>query len=77
MPDASDILETIAETAADGIKTATQDGRSATAMSIEELNQAKKIVAGEAAVAGGNPAGGPRSAWTSLRPARVVPPGGA
>lgn len=77
VPNASDITETIAEIAVDGVQTAAQDGRSATAISIADLERAKKILAGEAAVSGGNPAGGSRSAWGSLRPARVVPPGGA
>ena len=76
MPDASDIAETIAEIAADGIQSATQDGRTAVAKPIGELDAARKIVAAESAVSGPNVNGGSRSLWGSLRPARVIPPGG-
>lgn len=76
MPDASDIAETIAEVAADGVESASQDGRTATSFPIPDLIAAEKHTAGKEAVSGTNPQGGSRSLWGSLRPARAVPPGG-
>ena len=75
MPTADDIADTIAQTAADGVQSATADGNSATAMSIDDLKKARDLTAATEAAAGTNANGGPRSGWGMARQARAIPPG--
>lgn len=68
--DAADrIAETIDETAADGVQSASQDGRTATSIPIPDLIRAEQHAATREALRDGG------SAWARTRPARVVPPG--
>lgn len=77
MPTADDIADTIAQTAADGVQSATVDGNSATATPIADLIAAEQHTAAKNALAGSNACGGPVSPWgRMLRPARGIPPGG-
>lgn len=70
-----EIDTTIEELAEGGIATSTVDGRTATAMTIDNLIKADSYLAGKAAVSGTNAHGGPKSAWGAVRMAKVVPPG--
>lgn len=54
---------------------ATSDGQSASSHPLPDLIEADQYVKAKGAVTGTNPAGGPRSGWPALRPARVIPPG--
>lgn len=56
---------------------ASNDGQSATAHSIPDLLKLESVRSGQAALEGTNANGGPRSAWTKLRPARAIFGGGA
>ncbi len=53
------------------------DGRVVEQHPIPDQIAAAKFKGAADALAGSNPGGGSRSGWNALRPARVVPPGGA
>lgn len=72
----ADINDTIQQTAADGVQTASVDGRTVTALPIADQIQAAQHTAAVAASSQPNRRGGRRSAWSMLRPAKVIPPGG-
>jgi hypothetical protein len=65
--------ETIAE-AATQPASASVDGRSAAAVSIGDQIAAHKYAAAQAALAGTNASGGPKTGWNKLRTARAKPP---
>lgn len=73
MPDPVD-ADSIAAAAA-GPASASVDGQSATAHSIESQITADQYKKAAEAAEGGNPRGGPRSGWNMTRPAKAVPPG--
>ena len=56
---------------------AASDGQSASSHSIPDLLKLESVRSGQAALTGTNANGGPRSAWTKLRPARAIFGGGA
>lgn len=68
----AEIEAAIANAAEEGIAEAVSDGQSAKAMSIDDQIKAADRAAAVDAVSGANDQGGPKSPWTSLRPARIV-----
>lgn len=66
--------ESIAEAAAQPAS-ASSDGRSAAAHPIPDQIAAADYAAAQEASEGTSAAGGPRSGWNMLRPAKAVPPG--
>lgn len=66
MPDSSDITDQIAETAANGVQSASEDGRSVQAVPIADLIAAEKHVAQKESLSSGG------SMWGKLRPARFI-----
>ncbi len=56
---------------------AASDGQSASSHSIPDLLKLESVRSGQAALDGTNANGGPRSAWSKLRPARAIFGGGA
>lgn len=71
-----DLTDTIAAEAELPLKSES-DGQSAEGQPLDKLVAADKHLAAKAALSGTNANGGPRSGWGGLRPARVIPPGGA
>lgn len=53
------------------------DGQSAEGQPLPDLIAADKHLAAKTTLAVTNANGGSRSGWAGLRPARVIPPGGA
>lgn len=72
MPD--DLTNAIAEAAQQPAE-ATGDGGSMKARTIDEMIKADQYAKANAALDGTNDNGGPVSAWSMTRPARVIPPG--
>lgn len=70
-------LETEIDQVAAEPASAASDGQSATSHPIPDLEKLRNRKMGEAALAGTNANGGPRSAWSKLRPARAIFGGGA
>ena len=56
---------------------ASGDGQSASSHSIPDLLKLESVRSGQAATSGTNVNGGPRSAWSKVRPARARFGGGA
>ena len=69
-----DLTGAIADVAANPASVTAGD-RTITEQSLADLIEADRYLAGKRAVAGGNAAGGSRSGWGALRPAKVVMPG--
>lgn len=77
MPDTTpdEIAAAAAQAAAEGVASATVEGRSATAIDpLKQLDVADRIQARQA-LTGTNSNGGPRSGWGATRPARAIGPG--
>jgi len=73
VPDLSEIIESEAALPA----SSSSDGQSAEGQPLPHLVAADKHLNTKTALAGDNGNGGSRSGWRGLRPARVIPPGGA
>lgn len=68
-------LENLQE-AAEAPQSASVDGQSVSEHSLSERIKADQYIRGQQAMEGTNSAGGAKSGWNTLRPARFVPPGG-
>lgn len=72
MPD--DLVDTISDAATEPAS-ASGDGQSMSARSIDDMIKADQYGKAATAAEQSNDFGGRRSPWNGLRPARVVPPG--
>jgi hypothetical protein len=67
-----DLGDQIQQAVTDGVQSASVDGRTAAIIPVPDQIEADRYLAGKAAVAGTNAAGGPRSLWGRLRAGRAV-----
>lgn len=70
-----DLTPQIEDLATDGVQSASVDGRSVTAVPLDQLIEADKYLKSLEAVEDPSPSGGPKSAWRGLRMGRAIPPG--
>lgn len=75
VPTADELYDAAAALAAEGVASATVDGRSATSMDPLKQIEVADAIQSRDLIAGTNANGGPKTGWAFLRPAKAIPPG--